>query len=185
MNQGHFSEICLTLFQAETRFRIEIWTRQYRQIVQNCDLRLMEIILKAPHLSEKSTIQNVSDLTLVCCWSEMNLIIELQTRQYRQNAQNSGAELLKQVLVHKYAQEVHPQRSSSYSAAWGSTPPSSSHSGGVTPPSNAAAPGYFCLGGVHPRANVAPARGGTPPLGSIPYILLSFMPACPVDFWYG
>ena len=97
----------------------------------------------------------------------MGLRIELQTRQYHQNVQNFGAELLKQVLVQQnYAQGVTPptQQQLRYGLG-GYTPLSSSHSGGDTPPINAAAPGYFCLGGVHPRANVAPARGGTPPLG--------------------
>ena len=55
----HFSEICLTWFVAESGFRIEIWTRQYRQIVQNFDPRLMEIALKAPDLTGKKKIQNL------------------------------------------------------------------------------------------------------------------------------
>ena len=50
----HFSEICLTWFVAESGFRIEIWTRQYRQIVQNFDPRLMELALEAPDRKEKS-----------------------------------------------------------------------------------------------------------------------------------
>ena len=50
----HFSEICLTWFVAESGFRIEIWTRQYRQIVQNFDPRLMELALEAPDIIEKS-----------------------------------------------------------------------------------------------------------------------------------
>ena len=33
MNPTHFSETCLTWFETETSFRIEIWTCQYRQIV--------------------------------------------------------------------------------------------------------------------------------------------------------
>ena len=49
-----FSEICLPWFETETSFRIEIWTRQYRQIAQNFDPRLMEIILKAPDIIENS-----------------------------------------------------------------------------------------------------------------------------------
>ena len=53
MNPTHFSEICLTWFETETSFRIEIWTCQYRQIVQNFDPRLMEIALKAPDIIEK------------------------------------------------------------------------------------------------------------------------------------
>ena len=32
-NLRHFSEIWLTWFEAESGFRIEIWMRQYRQIV--------------------------------------------------------------------------------------------------------------------------------------------------------
>ena len=50
MNPGHFSEICSTWFEAEAGFRIEIWTRQYRQIVQNFDPRLMELALEAPDI---------------------------------------------------------------------------------------------------------------------------------------
>ena len=50
----HFSEICLTWFEAESGFRIEIWTRQYRQIVQNFDPRLMELALEGPDITEKS-----------------------------------------------------------------------------------------------------------------------------------
>ena len=50
----HFSEICLTWFVAESGFRIEIWTRQYRQIVQNFDPRLMELALEAPDIIEKT-----------------------------------------------------------------------------------------------------------------------------------
>ena len=50
----HFSEICLTWFEAESGFRIEIWTRQYRQIVKNFDPCLMEITLRAPDIIEKS-----------------------------------------------------------------------------------------------------------------------------------
>ena len=49
----HFSEICLTWFVAESGFRIEIWTRQYRQIVQNFDPRLMELALEGPDITEK------------------------------------------------------------------------------------------------------------------------------------
>ena len=51
---AHFSEMCLTWFEAESGFRIEIWTRQYRQIVQNFDPRLMELALEAPDIIEKS-----------------------------------------------------------------------------------------------------------------------------------
>ena len=40
-----FQKICSTWFEAESGFRIRIWTRQYRQIVQNFDARLMEIAL--------------------------------------------------------------------------------------------------------------------------------------------
>ena len=50
----HFSEICLTWFVAESGFRIEIWTRQYRRIVQNFDPRLMELALEGPDITEKS-----------------------------------------------------------------------------------------------------------------------------------
>ena len=50
----HFSEICLIWFKAESGFRIEIWMRQYRQIVQNFDPRLMELALEAPDIIEKS-----------------------------------------------------------------------------------------------------------------------------------
>ena len=50
----HFSEICLTWFEAESGFRIEIWTRQYRQIVQNFDPRLMELALEGPDITEKT-----------------------------------------------------------------------------------------------------------------------------------
>ena len=104
----------------------------------------------------------------------MVLRIELQTRQYHQNVQNFGAELLKQVLVqHKYAQGVTPptQQQLQYSLGGVHPPQQQQPLRGGHPPINAAAPGYFCLGGVHPRANVAPARGGTPPLGSIPYMV--------------
>ena len=55
----HFSEICLTWFVAESGFRIEIWTRQYRQIVQNFDPRLMELTLEAPDIIEKSKNNNM------------------------------------------------------------------------------------------------------------------------------
>ena len=51
--------------------------------------------------------------------------------------------------------------------------------GGSPPPINAAAPGFLGLGGVHPIANVAPARGGTPPLGVLtlhPLTLVLFNP---------
>ena len=99
-NQGHFSEICLLWFQAETGFRIEMWTCQYRQIVLNFAPHLMEIALNAPDLTEKSKkIQNVANFILICFWSEMVLRIELQTRQYHQHVQNFGAELVKQILV--------------------------------------------------------------------------------------
>ena len=54
MNPMHFSEICLTWFEAETGLRIEIWMRQYRQIVQNFDPRLMELALEAADIIEKS-----------------------------------------------------------------------------------------------------------------------------------
>ena len=50
----HFLEICLTWFVAESGFRIEIWTRQYRQIVQNFDPRLMELALEGPDITEES-----------------------------------------------------------------------------------------------------------------------------------
>ena len=49
-----FSEICSPWFETETSFRIEIWTCQYRQIVQNFAPRPMEIALNAPDLTEKS-----------------------------------------------------------------------------------------------------------------------------------
>ena len=49
----HFPEICLTRFVAESGFRIEIWTRRYRQIVQNFDPRLMELALEGPDITEK------------------------------------------------------------------------------------------------------------------------------------
>ena len=52
--QRIFSEICATWFEAESGFRIEIWTRQYRQIVQNFDPRLMELALEGPDITEKS-----------------------------------------------------------------------------------------------------------------------------------
>ena len=52
--QRMFSEICATWFEAESGFRIEIWTRQYRQIVQNVDPRLMELALEAPDIIKKS-----------------------------------------------------------------------------------------------------------------------------------
>ena len=55
----HFSEICLTWFVAESGFRIEIWTCQYRQIVQNFDPRLMEQALQAPDVIEKSKINEM------------------------------------------------------------------------------------------------------------------------------
>ena len=48
MNLTHFSEIWFTWFEAESGFRIEIWMRQYRQIVQNVDPRLMKLALTAP-----------------------------------------------------------------------------------------------------------------------------------------
>ena len=54
MNLTHFSEIWLTWFEAESGFRIEIWMRQYRQIVRNFDPRLMELAMKAPDIIEKS-----------------------------------------------------------------------------------------------------------------------------------
>ena len=54
MNPGHLSEICLTWFEAEAGFRIEIWTRQYRQIMQNFDPRLMELALEGPDITDKS-----------------------------------------------------------------------------------------------------------------------------------
>ena len=38
----------------ESGFRIEIWTRQYRQIVQKFDPRLMELALEGPDITEKS-----------------------------------------------------------------------------------------------------------------------------------
>ena len=47
----HFPKIFSTWFEAEAGFRIEIWTRQYRKIVQNFDARLMELTLVAPDLS--------------------------------------------------------------------------------------------------------------------------------------
>ena len=53
MNPAHFSEICLTWLEGESNFRIEIWMRQYRQIVQNFNPRLMELALKAPDIIEK------------------------------------------------------------------------------------------------------------------------------------
>ena len=49
-----FSEICLPWFETEASFRIEIWTRQYRQIVQNFDPRLMELALEALDIIRKS-----------------------------------------------------------------------------------------------------------------------------------
>ena len=55
MNLTHFSEIWFTWFEAESGFRIEIWTHQYREIVQNFGPRLMEITLKAPDKKEKTT----------------------------------------------------------------------------------------------------------------------------------
>ena len=101
----------------------------------------------------------------------MVLRIELQTRQYHQNVQNFGAELLKQVLVQqKYAQGVTPaaQQQQLQYGLGGYTPLSSSHSGGVTPPSMQQHQALSAKGG-HPRANVAPARGGhTPPWGPHP-----------------
>ena len=59
MNPTHFSEICLPWFETETSFRIEIWMRQYRQIVRNFDPRLMELAMKAPDMIEKSKNDNV------------------------------------------------------------------------------------------------------------------------------
>ena len=59
MNPEHFSEICVTWFEAEAGFRIEIWTRQYRQIVQNFDPRLMELTLEAPDIIGKSEINEM------------------------------------------------------------------------------------------------------------------------------
>ena len=82
-------------------------------------------------------IQNVANFILICFWSEMVLRIELQTRQYHQNVQNFGAELLKQVLVQqKYAQ-------------------------GVPPPTQQQL--QYSLGGVHPPQQQQPLRGGHPP----------------------
>ena len=56
----------------------------------------------------------------------MGLRIELQTRQYHQNVQNFGAELLEQVLVQqKCAQGVTPPHAAAASVRpWGGTPPS-------------------------------------------------------------
>ena len=48
-----------TWFEAESGFRIEIWMRQYRQIVRNFDPRLMELAMKAPDMIEKTKIDNV------------------------------------------------------------------------------------------------------------------------------
>ena len=59
MNLTHFSEIWFTWFEAESGFRIEIWTRQYRQIVQNFDPRLMEIAMKAPDIIENLKNDNM------------------------------------------------------------------------------------------------------------------------------
>ena len=55
----HFSEICLTWFIAESGLRIEIWTRQYIEIVQNFDPRLMELALEGPDITEKTKNDNI------------------------------------------------------------------------------------------------------------------------------
>ena len=116
--------------------------------------RLMEIALNAPDLTEKSKkIQNVANFILICVWSEMVLRIELQTRQYHQNVQNFGAELLKQVLVQqKYAQGVPPptQQQLQYSLGGGTPPSAAAATQGGSPPHQRSSTRLFL------------PRGGTP-----------------------
>ena len=52
MSPEHVSEICLTWFEAETGFRIEIWARQHHQIAQKFDPSLMDLALEAPNIIE-------------------------------------------------------------------------------------------------------------------------------------
>ena len=59
MNLTHFSEIWFTWFEAESGSRIEIWMRQYRQIVQNFDTRRMELTLEATDIIEKSKMNEM------------------------------------------------------------------------------------------------------------------------------